>query len=81
VAEVHPAAASSSCLAESWAALDRLPTGFTQLARGYLSEIQMMVRRTSEQLIYGVQFHIEKSFQDWQQDNYWSTATRAATDD
>ena len=46
-------------------------TGFAQLARGYLSEIQMMVRRTSEQLIYGVQFHIEKSFQDWQQDNYW----------
>jgi GMP synthase (glutamine-hydrolysing) len=51
--------------------LDRLPTGFAHLARGYLSEIQMMVRRTSEQLIYGVQFHIEKSFQDWQQDNYW----------
>jgi len=22
-------------------------------------------------LIYGVQFHIEKSFQDWQTDNYW----------
>jgi len=51
--------------------LDRLPRGFKQLARGYLSEIQMMVRRTSDQLIYGVQFHIEKSFQDWQQDNYW----------
>jgi GMP synthase (glutamine-hydrolysing) len=51
--------------------LDRLPTGFKQLARGYLTEVQMMVRRTAEQLIYGVQFHIEKSFQDWQQDNYW----------
>jgi GMP synthase-like glutamine amidotransferase len=51
--------------------LDRLPEGFQQLARGYLAEIQMMARRTAEQLIYGVQFHIEKSFQDWQQDNYW----------
>ncbi|HZS08499.1 MAG TPA: gamma-glutamyl-gamma-aminobutyrate hydrolase family protein [Blastocatellia bacterium] len=51
--------------------VDRLPEGFRQLARGYLSEVQMMVRRTAEQLIYGVQFHIEKSFQDWQLDNYW----------
>jgi GMP synthase-like glutamine amidotransferase len=51
--------------------LDRLPPGFHQLARGYLAEIQMMVRRTPEQLIYGVQFHLEKSFQDWQTDNYW----------
>lgn len=51
--------------------LDRLPDGFVKLARGYLSEVQMMVRRTSEQLIYGVQFHIEKSFQDWQADKYW----------
>lgn len=51
--------------------LDRLPDGFKQLARGYLSEYQMIVRRTAEQLIYGVQFHIEKSFQDWQTDKYW----------
>lgn len=51
--------------------LDCMPAGFKQLARGYLTEIQMMVRRTAEQLIYGVQFHLEKSFQDWQQDNYW----------
>lgn len=51
--------------------LDRLPQGFEKLARGYLSEVQMMVRRTAEQLIYGVQFHIEKSFQDWQTDKYW----------
>lgn len=51
--------------------LDRLPEGFVNLARGYLSEFQMMVRRTREQLIYGVQFHIEKSFQDWQTDKYW----------
>ncbi len=52
--------------------LDRLPPGFTNLARGYLSEQQMMVRRTEQQLIYGVQFHIEKSFQDWNWDNYWN---------
>ncbi len=51
--------------------IDRLPAGFKQLARGYLSEYQMMVRRTTNQLIYGVQFHIEKSFQDWQTDKYW----------
>jgi GMP synthase-like glutamine amidotransferase len=51
--------------------LDRLPEGFKKLARGYLSEVQMMVRRTRDQLIYGVQFHIEKSFQDWQADKYW----------
>lgn len=51
--------------------LDRLPEGFRNLARGYLSEQQMMVRRTLDQLIYGVQFHIEKSFQDWNLDNYW----------
>jgi GMP synthase-like glutamine amidotransferase len=51
--------------------LDRLPAGFRQLARGYLSEYQMIARRTPEQLIYGVQFHIEKSFQDWQTDKYW----------
>ena len=52
--------------------LDRLPAGFRHLARGYLAEQQMMVRRTDEQLIYGVQFHIEKSFQDWNLDNYWN---------
>ncbi len=51
--------------------VDRLPAGFKQLARGYLSEYQMIARRTAEQLIYGVQFHIEKSFQDWQADKYW----------
>lgn len=51
--------------------LDRLPTEFKLLARGYLAEAQMMVKRTAEQLIYGVQFHIEKSFQDWQTDKYW----------
>jgi GMP synthase-like glutamine amidotransferase len=52
--------------------LDRLPAGFKHLARGYLAEQQMMVRRTPQQLIYGVQFHIEKSFQDWNLDSYWN---------
>ncbi len=51
--------------------LDRVPDGFRKLARGYLSEVQIIVRRTAEQLIYGVQFHLEKSFQDWQTDKYW----------
>ncbi|MFN0086897.1 MAG: type 1 glutamine amidotransferase [Blastocatellia bacterium] len=51
--------------------IDRLPEGFRKLARGYLSEVQMMVRRKPGQLIYAVQFHIEKSFQDWQADKYW----------
>lgn len=63
------------CLLRVWQnhglQLDRLPDGFNRLARGYLSEIQMMVRRTAGQLIYGVQFHIEKSFQDWQLDKFW----------
>jgi GMP synthase (glutamine-hydrolysing) len=45
--------------------IDRLPEGFELLAVGYLCPIQMMVKRTSEQLIYAVQFHIEKSFEDW----------------
>lgn len=52
--------------------LERLPDGFKHLARGYLAEQQMMVRRTENQLIYGVQFHIEKSFQDWNLDSYWN---------
>lgn len=51
--------------------VDRLPDGFRQLARGYLAEVQMFVRRTAQQLIYGVQFHLEKSFQDWNLDKYW----------
>ena len=51
--------------------VDRLPDGFVKLARGYLTEVQMMVRRTEEQLIYATQFHLEKSFQDWQADKYW----------
>ena len=52
--------------------LDHLPEGFKLLARGYRAEQQMMVRRTERQLIYSVQFHLEKSFQDFHLDNYWN---------
>jgi GMP synthase-like glutamine amidotransferase len=45
--------------------LDRLPEGFELLATGYLTRNQMMVKRTEDQLIYTVQFHLEKSFEDW----------------
>jgi GMP synthase-like glutamine amidotransferase len=45
--------------------LDRVPEGFTLLARSYLCRNQMMVKRSDNQLIYSVQFHLEKSFEDW----------------
>lgn len=45
--------------------LDRVPEGFELLATSYLCRNQMMVRRANNQLIYGVQFHLEKSFEDW----------------
>ena len=44
--------------------LPRLPEGFELLATSYLCRNQMMVKRTDGQLIYTVQFHLEKSFQD-----------------
>jgi GMP synthase (glutamine-hydrolysing) len=44
--------------------LDRIPEGFKLLATAYLCRNQMMVKRTDGQLIYTVQFHLEKSFQD-----------------
>jgi GMP synthase-like glutamine amidotransferase len=44
--------------------LPRLPEGFRLLATSYLCRNQMMVKRTDGQLIYTVQFHLEKSFQD-----------------
>lgn len=44
--------------------LPRLPEGFQLLATSYLCRNQMMVKRTGGQLIYTVQFHLEKSFQD-----------------
>jgi GMP synthase (glutamine-hydrolysing) len=45
--------------------LDRVPDGFTMLATSYLCRNQMMVKRSAGQLIYAVQFHLEKSFEDW----------------
>ncbi len=45
--------------------LDRVPDGFELLATSYLCRNQMMVKRAGGQLIYTVQFHLEKSFEDW----------------
>jgi GMP synthase-like glutamine amidotransferase len=45
--------------------LDRVPDGFKLLATSYLCRNQMMVKRGDGQLIYTVQFHLEKSFEDW----------------
>jgi GMP synthase (glutamine-hydrolysing) len=39
--------------------------GFKLLATSYLCKNQMMVKRAEGQLIYCVQFHLEKSFEDW----------------
>jgi GMP synthase (glutamine-hydrolysing) len=52
--------------------LEGVPEGFTLLATAYLCRNQMMVKRTEGQLIYTVQFHLEKSFEDWDR----SRATR-----
>ena len=45
--------------------LDRVPEEFKLLATSYLCRNQMMVKRSDGQLIYTVQFHLEKSFEDW----------------
>jgi GMP synthase-like glutamine amidotransferase len=45
--------------------LDRVPEGFKLLATSYLCRNQMMVKRSEGQLLYTVQFHLEKSFEDW----------------
>jgi GMP synthase (glutamine-hydrolysing) len=45
--------------------LDSVPDGFKLLATSYLCRNQMMVKREAGQLIYTVQFHLEKSFEDW----------------
>ena len=45
--------------------LDDVPAGFKLLARSYLCRNQMMVKRSDNQFIYSVQFHLEKSFEDW----------------
>jgi GMP synthase-like glutamine amidotransferase len=45
--------------------VSEVPAGFKLLATSYLCRNQMMVRRDGGQLIYTVQFHLEKSFEDW----------------
>ncbi len=45
--------------------VDGFPKGFKKLATAYLCKNQMMVKRSEGQLIYTVQFHLEKSFEDW----------------
>ena len=45
--------------------VEGLPKGFNLLATSYLCKNQMMVKRSEGQLIYCVQFHLEKSFEDW----------------
>ncbi len=42
-----------------------IPNGFNLLATSYLCKNQMMVKRSENQMIYTVQFHLEKSFEDW----------------
>ncbi len=42
-----------------------VPNGFKLLASSYLCKNQMMVKQSGGQLIYTVQFHLEKSFEDW----------------
>ncbi len=42
-----------------------IPEGFTHLAKSYLCKNQMMVKQTEGQMIYSVQFHLEKSFEEW----------------
>ncbi len=45
--------------------VEGVPEGFELLATSYLCKNQMMVKRSHGQLIYAVQFHLEKSFEDW----------------
>ena len=45
--------------------LDRVPDDFTLLATSYLCRNQMMSKYSDGQMIYSVQFHLEKSFEDW----------------
>lgn len=45
--------------------VEGVPDGFKLLATSYLCRNQMMVKRAEGQLIYCVQFHLEKSFEDW----------------
>jgi len=45
--------------------VEGVPDGFKLLATSYLCKNQMMAKDTDGQMIYAVQFHLEKSFEDW----------------
>jgi len=45
--------------------VEGVPAGFKLLASSYLCKNQMMVKHSDGQMIYCVQFHLEKSFEDW----------------
>lgn len=45
--------------------VEGVPEDFRLLATAYLCKNQMMVKRSEGQMIYCVQFHLEKSFEDW----------------
>ena len=45
--------------------VEGVPNGFKLLATAYLCKNQMMVKNSAGQMIYAVQFHLEKSFEDW----------------
>lgn len=45
--------------------VEGIPEEFKLLATAYLCKNQMMAKHTDGQLIYSVQFHLEKSFEDW----------------
>ena len=68
-ADVIPGASRNARILRVWQnhglQLDHIPVGFKLLATSYLCRNQMMVKRSDGQLIYTVQFHLEKSFEDW----------------
>jgi GMP synthase-like glutamine amidotransferase len=45
--------------------VEGVPAGFKLLATSYLCKNQMMAKHSDGQMIYCVQFHLEKSFEDW----------------
>ena len=45
--------------------VEGVPDDFKLLATSYLCKNQMMVKQNNGQMIYAVQFHLEKSFEDW----------------
>jgi GMP synthase-like glutamine amidotransferase len=45
--------------------VEGVPPAFKLLATSYLCKNQMMAKHSDGQMIYCVQFHLEKSFEDW----------------